>query len=62
MLLLRAAGVLVRPMKPPIIIEQKYEGPIVADSLSVNMVIPGLSTFSRGLAEPPPRCLITMGC
>ena len=59
-LLWRAGGTFVRPYKPPTMNEQTYDGPIVADNFSVNIVIPYLSTFSRGFADPPPRCLMTI--
>jgi len=35
---------------------------MVAESLSVNMVTPYLSTFSSGFAEPPPRYLRIIFC
>lgn len=57
-----AGGTWVSPIKPPTIKEQKYDGPIVAESFSVNMVTPCLSTFSNGLALPPPRYLIMIFC
>ena len=51
-LLFRSGGVLVSPKIPPTKKAPTYDGPIVAESFSVNIVIPFLSSFSNDCFLP----------